>query len=206
MTIAYEFHALQPTEPLTHSTNIHAYPGLALKWTGKQEHMNTVCKCMVDTLRGDRTRCYEREKQGAYFKKRTMKIEEPDKWRMFHTEGTIKYKGSGVRKRWPIEGLKEGQCSWEPLYPDWLALSLNSIQYEWQGVPGRCDKWIRKTKAGKLYHGLGVGSGGGMFSELARSSVLLELASDKWLNLEVMLKILIVFGVRKGMNNFKQWR
>ena len=86
-----------------------------------------------------------------------------------------------------------------------MALSLNSIQYEWQGVPGRCNKLIRNTKAGKLYHGGGLG-GGWMFGELARTSLLLELASDNWLDLEAMLEILIVFEVRKGMKNVKQWR
>ena len=45
-----------------------------------------------------------------------------------------------------------------------------------------------------------------MFGELARTSLLLELASDKWLDLEAMLEILIVFEVRKGMKNVKQWR
>ena len=42
-------------------------------WT--QEDTNTVCKCVVDNRKDDRTRRYKRQKQGAYFKKRTMKIE-----------------------------------------------------------------------------------------------------------------------------------
>lgn len=56
---------------------------------------------------------------------------------------------------------------------------------------------IRTTKAGKLYNGGGGGSSD-MFGELARTPVLLGLASDKWLDLEARLKIFVVFKVKKG--------
>lgn len=50
----------------------------------------------------------------------------------------------------------------------------------------------KDTKAGKLCI-MGGSGGGDTFGELARTSVLLGIASDEWLIFEARLKIFILF-------------
>lgn len=65
-------------EASSHEHNLQVY-NLVCVWGGgfKQinEYLNESLKIVVYTMKEDRTGCQKREKQGTYFKRRTMKIE-----------------------------------------------------------------------------------------------------------------------------------